>query len=112
HAGHTMRPAHLAFGLAVLGLALAACTRPVVQPAAQQPVAQQPVQSAAEQPVQPARNPPGDIPDDQAFITFSSPTGGYQVQVPEGWARTGSGDSVRFVAKFGGFKATLTRATQ
>ena len=30
----------------------------------------------------------GDIPDNQVFVTFTSPTGGYQLQVPEGWART------------------------
>jgi len=105
-----MRPAPLTLGLAALGLALVACTRPAVQPAAQPPV--QPAAVKLEQPVQPERNPPGDIPDDQAFITFASPTGGYQLQVPEGWARTVSGDSVRFVDKFGGVEVTVTGATQ
>lgn len=34
-------------------------------------------------------NPPGDIPDTQAFVDYSS-TAGYGVKVPEGWARTDS----------------------
>lgn len=33
-------------------------------------------------------SPAGDIPDDQAFVTFTPPSGGYAIQVPEGWART------------------------
>lgn len=33
-------------------------------------------------------SPAGDIPDSQAFVAFASASGGYTVQVPEGWART------------------------
>jgi len=35
-------------------------------------------------------NPAGDIPDTQAFVDYTPPSGGYTVQVPEGWARTDS----------------------
>src|SRR5690349_231827 len=52
-----------------------------------------------EQAVAPEQNPPGDIPDTQAFITYSSPQGHYNVEVPEGWARTEAGVDVRFVDK-------------
>lgn len=48
----------------------------------------------------PEVNPPGDIPDDQAFVTFSPPGGGYSVKVPEGWARTDAGGTVSFTDKF------------
>src|SRR4051794_28052892 len=49
-----------------------------------------PTQAAVEQEV----NPPGDIPDDLAFITYSSSEGGYSIQVPEGWSRTETGANV------------------
>lgn len=32
-------------------------------------------------------NPPGDIPDNQAFVPFTDPSGTVSVKVPEGWAR-------------------------
>ena len=38
----------------------------------------------------------GDIPDNQAFLTYLNPGGGYSIKVPEGWARTGSGRRVTF----------------
>lgn len=33
-------------------------------------------------------NPPGDIPDDQAFVPYQSVTGAYTLDTPEGWSRT------------------------
>jgi len=48
----------------------------------------------------PEVNPPGDIPDNQAFVTFTPPSGGYSVQVPEGWARTDGPHGVSFTDKF------------
>lgn len=41
---------------------------------------------ARPQPIAAEKNPPGDIPDDQAFVTFKSPLG-FSIRVPEGWAR-------------------------
>ena len=43
-----------------------------------------------ETPVAPEKNPPGDIPDTQVFVEYRSAGGGYQLEVPEGWARRGS----------------------
>jgi hypothetical protein len=37
--------------------------------------------------IAPEVNPPGDIPDSQAFVKFSNTTGGYELQVPEGWSQ-------------------------
>ena len=37
------------------------------------------------------KNPPGDIPDDQVFVAYTSRAGGYSLKVPEGWARTEKG---------------------
>jgi hypothetical protein len=64
-----------------------------------------------EPPVAPETNPAGDIPDNQVFVTFSSATGGYQLQVPEGWARTDNGPNVRFVDKLDGVQVTVTSAS-
>ncbi|MEA2420051.1 MAG: hypothetical protein QOE60_2257 [Thermoleophilaceae bacterium] len=44
-------------------------------------------------------SPAGDIPDDQAFVTYAPPRGGYSMKVPEGWARTATGPSVTFTDK-------------
>ncbi len=65
----------------------------------------------AEQPVAPETNAPGDIPDNQAFVAFSSPTDGYQLQVPEGWGRTANGSDVRFVSKLDGVQVTIASSS-
>jgi hypothetical protein len=44
-------------------------------------------------------SPPGDIPDNQAFVRYTPPGGGYSVKVPEGWARTAAGGAVTFTDK-------------
>jgi hypothetical protein len=41
----------------------------------------------------------GDIPDNQAFLTFKNPAAGYSIRYPEGWARKGSGNDVTFSEK-------------
>jgi hypothetical protein len=64
----------------------------------------------AETAIAPEVNPPGDIPDSQAFVNYRSSPGGYQLDVPEGWARTDGGTNVSFVDKFNGVKVTETSA--
>jgi hypothetical protein len=49
--------------------------------------------------IAPEVNPPGDIPDNQAFVTYTSATGGYAIAMPEGWARQESGPNVTFTDK-------------
>jgi hypothetical protein len=44
-------------------------------------------------------SPPGDIPDNQAFVRFTPPAGGFSVKVPEGWAQRRSGAAVVFTDK-------------
>jgi type IV pilus biogenesis protein CpaD/CtpE len=60
--------------------------------------------SSTESAVAPEVNPPGDIPDTQAFVKYTNAAGGYQLEVPEGWARTENGTDVTFVNKFDGVK--------
>lgn len=58
--------------------------------------------ASTEQPLPAESNPPGDIPDTQAFVSFEPPSGHYRIDVPEGWARTGGADAVSFKDKFDG----------
>jgi hypothetical protein len=45
-------------------------------------------------------NPGGDIPDSQAFVTFTDPAGQFTVTVPEGWAQTTTGTTTLFSDKY------------
>jgi hypothetical protein len=45
------------------------------------------------------QSPPGDIPDNQAFVRFTPSGANFSVKVPEGWARSTSGGSVTFTDK-------------
>ena len=62
-----------------------------------------PTQAAIQQEV----NPPGDIPDNQAFVVYTSADGGYSVSMPEGWARTENGPDVAFADKLHTFMVTV-----
>jgi hypothetical protein len=64
--------------------------------------------SSTETAVAPEVNPPGDIPDSQAFVKYPNTAGRYQLEVPEGWARTENGADVTFVNKFDGVKVQVT----
>jgi hypothetical protein len=57
-------------------------------------------QQQTEQPLKQEKNPPGDIPDNQVFITYASPRG-FSFKVPEGWARKDLTDGAVFADKYG-----------
>lgn len=63
----------------------------------------------AEKAVAPEKNPPGDIPDTQVFITYRNPDAGYSLKVPEGWARAQAGADVKFLAKLDAVSVTIAR---
>lgn len=63
---------------------------------------------AAAAPRDAATNPPGDIPDTQAFVTYTSPEG-YSVLVPEGWSRTVSGSTATFSSHYDGERVYVRR---
>lgn len=67
--------------------------------------------SSTETAVAPEVNPPGDIPDSQAFVKYTNTAGGYQLEVPEGWARTETGGDVTFVNKFDGVSVAIYPVT-
>jgi hypothetical protein len=59
------------------------------------------------------KNPPGDIPDNIAFVRYANPTGKYSFTHPEGWAETTRGSTVTFTDKLNGVqvqRGTLTAA--
>ena len=77
------------FSRAVAGLALALILCSIGAPGG----------AAAEKPVQAEKNPLGDIPDSQVFVSYASPLG-FTPQVPEGWSRADRPDGVRFFDKY------------
>jgi hypothetical protein len=59
-----------------------------------------------ESPVPAESNPPGDIPDNTAFVPYTSAAGGWTVSVPEGWARTKATSEVTFTDKLNTVQVT------
>ncbi len=60
---------------------------------------------ASEKAVAPEKNPPGDIPDTQVFVSYDAKSG-YSLKVPEGWARSDLGNGTSFVDKLDGVVIT------
>jgi hypothetical protein len=92
----------VAAGAAVLALAAAGCGGSA---AGGGQAASAPDPNAAEV------SPPGDIPDNQAFVAYSPPGAGYSVRVPEGWARTSGGGAVTFTDKLNAVRIESAPAT-
>jgi hypothetical protein len=67
--------------------------------------------ASTEAAVAPEVNPPGDIPDSQAFIKYSNTAGGYQLEIPEGWARTEKTTDVTFINKYDGVGVAIYPTT-
>lgn len=63
-------------------------------------------------PVPVESNPPGDIPDNLAFVRYTNKLGGYSFTHPEGWAQTGQGTAVRFTDKLNGVMVDSVTASQ
>lgn len=53
----------------------------------------------SESPVPTENSPPGDIPDNIAFVPYTSRRGGFTISTPEGWSRTTTPTSVTFTDK-------------
>jgi hypothetical protein len=56
-------------------------------------------QNAAPNPGAKEQSPPGDIPDNQAFVRYTPSGAAFSVKVPEGWARSTAGGAVTFTDK-------------
>ncbi len=88
----------LALGLTVTALAVAACGS---SPAPQ-------AQKTAPAPTE--VNPAGDIPDNQAFVTFQAPGAPFSVKVPEGWSQTRHGGVITFTDKLNSIELAWGKA--
>ena len=56
--------------------------------------------------------PPGDIPDNQAFVPYSHASPGFTVKIPEGWAMTTADNAVVFTDKYNNIRiASIAAAT-
>ena len=53
----------------------------------------------SESPVPTENSPPGDIPDNIAFVPYASRRGDFTISTPEGWSRTTTPTSVTFTDK-------------
>ena len=65
----------------------------------------------AESAVPAESNPPGDIPDNLAYVPYSNASGRYRFTHPEGWAEQVSGSRVLFTDKLNGVTAEPGPAT-
>ena len=72
-------------------------TQTSAPPSASASATPQPATTEPPKPVATESNPPGDIPDNQAFVTFQAPA--FAVKVPEGWARSVSAGTTSFTDK-------------
>jgi ketosteroid isomerase-like protein len=63
-----------------------------------------------ESPIPVESNPPGDIPDNAAFVPFTSKAGGFTISTPEGWARTTTAKSLTFTDKLNTVVVSWTNA--
>ena len=57
-------------------------------------------------------NPPGDIPDNLAFVSYSNAAAHYRFVHPEGWAQVVHGSSVQFTDKLNGVVASVVSVSQ
>jgi hypothetical protein len=67
--------------------------------------------AAQEAPIAPEKNPPGDIPDNQVFVQYTSPLG-FGIKVPEGWSRVERPDGARFSDKYNIIDLAVSKADQ
>jgi hypothetical protein len=58
----------------------------------------------------PETNPAGDIPDNQVYVPFTPPGGGFSVKVPEGWAQSRNGTVTTFADKLNSIRIEAQQA--
>jgi len=92
------RIASRAWPIAIVGVALAGCGggASANHSSSSASAAPQSPQGSTEAPSDAQSAATGDIPDNQAFLTFTDPSAGYSIRYPEGWTRTGASSEVTF----------------
>ena len=107
---------------AVFGLVLlAACGSSKSSTAGKPPAgtAGKPSMSTTAKPTAPTANPnakeqlpPGDIPDNQVYVTYTPAAGGYSLSYPEGWSKRETPNAVTFAQYFNSIELVTTPATR
>jgi hypothetical protein len=57
-------------------------------------------------------NPPGDIPDNQVFVTYHVPSSGVEIKVPEGWARRSASGATTFTDNYNSIRIQVISASK
>ena len=111
-------PALRLLPVALLAVALAGCSSGKGTVAATTPPSGGPSSaapsggpSAQQSPVAAENAPPGDIPDNLAYVRYTDAAGHYSLTHPEGWAQTGHGTTVLFTSKLDGVQIQPGTAT-
>ena len=87
----------LTAGIVLAGWTLAGCGgTSAPTPTAGPPV---PTLSSSSAAPETESNPLGDIPDNQDYVLFAPPGGGFSVKIPEGWASSTAGATITFTDK-------------
>ncbi len=90
---------------------LGACSGSTNTTSSSQPTANSTTTAQSVAPINTTQVSSSDIPDSQAFVTFSSSVGRFQLDVPEGWARTLQTSDVSFVFNLDGIQVSVAKAT-
>lgn len=98
------------FALLGLCIGLQACSNQSAQVATSHTLSTKNV-ATADTPLPAETNPPGDIPDTQAFVKYTEPTLRVTVVYPEGWQRTVQRGGVTFARDFNGEQLRTGPAT-
>jgi hypothetical protein len=106
-----MRPLHRITAAAVVtALALAGCGHSAKQgTSGTAPSSSSSSSSSGPRPVQTESNPAGDIPDNTQYVAYRSH--GYEVKVPEGWARADLPTGASFTDKLNTVRVEVSPAT-
>ena len=65
-------------------------------------------ESPNEKPLVPEKNPAGGIPKNQAFVAYTSNTGGYSLDVPKDWTSTENGPNATFTKQPDGLNVAIS----
>ncbi|MEV7390038.1 hypothetical protein [Streptomyces sp. NPDC091215] len=105
---------YAAVGLTLVAAVTAGCTGSGSHAGSGGPASGSSTVSGQNKPAPTESNPPGDIPDNQVYVSYQ-PTGGsftgFTLKVPEGWARTGQGGTTAFTDKLNTVKITAVSAS-
>ncbi|MFF4837436.1 hypothetical protein [Streptomyces sp. NPDC001315] len=111
-AGHTRM--YAVVGLTLVAAVTAGCSGSGSHAGSGNPASRSTTVSGQHQPAPTESNPPGDIPDNQVYVSYR-PTGGsftgFTLKVPEGWARTSQGGTTAFTDKLNTVKITAVSAS-